>query len=123
MARLQLASIAGLQTFHLRGRWLEPHLASVFSALPDSVREARFVSLGANEASGEEGRHKFREFALAFWGELSRRTRMTFVLDLGIPKRKLTEEAFGLLKDKAEKDLAMLALQGRLLIDDSLKER
>ena len=86
---LQLASMCGLETFHLRGRRLEPHLASVFAALPESVCEARFVIVGVSHEHGEGYRNRFHDFAEAFTGELARRTQMTFVLDLGVAKQKL----------------------------------
>ncbi|KAI1782846.1 hypothetical protein LXA43DRAFT_1068227 [Ganoderma leucocontextum] len=126
LARLQLASVRGLQTFHLRGRFLEPHIANVFAALPDTVCEARFVAVGISyfrlTHGGKEPRNKFREFAQTFSPVLRGRTRMTFVLDLGVAKRKLPEEQFGVIKDRAEKGLLFLKQQGRLLIDDYPKE-
>lgn len=69
-----------------------------------------------------ENANSFREFALAFSYELNRRTQMTFVLDLGVAKKKLPGGEFGVLKDRAEEGLLELAAQGRLLIDDSLKD-
>lgn len=47
-----------------------------------------------------ENANSFREFALAFSYELNRRTQMTFVLDLGVAKKKLPEGEFGVLKDR-----------------------
>ncbi|KAM5540160.1 hypothetical protein V8D89_006300 [Ganoderma adspersum] len=125
--RLALASIHGVHAFHLRGRWLEPHMANIFAALPDSVSEARFVAVDFSKVN-EEGTsgNRFREFAQAFAGELARRKQMTFVLDLGVAKAALEEKSFVRLRDGAEQGLSQLASRGRcqwvIEIDESLKD-
>ena len=70
---MQLASMRGLRAFHLRGHVLEPHIGDVFAALPDSVREARFVVVGVSQAYAEGSLNSFHEFASAFKDELARR--------------------------------------------------
>ncbi|PIL34448.1 hypothetical protein GSI_03224 [Ganoderma sinense ZZ0214-1] len=118
---MQLASMRGLETFHLRGHRLEPHLASVFAALPESVREARFVVVGVSRAHGEGFWNRFYDFAQAFACELARRRRMTFVLDLGVVKQKLSGEKFAALRMAAAIGLRSLrsGAPGRVRIGDS----
>ncbi|PIL34447.1 hypothetical protein GSI_03223 [Ganoderma sinense ZZ0214-1] len=116
-----LGSVRGLCTFHLHGRWVEPHLAAVFAALPDTVRDARFVVVGLKGSEGS--RNRFRAFGEAFAPVLRERAQMAFVLDLGVLRRKFPQ-SFAMLKDRAEKGfLGLRSLEeGRLRIDDSPKE-
>ena len=117
---MQLASMRGLRAFHLRGHVLEPHIADVFAALPDSVREARFIVVGVSRAYAEGFLNSFHEFARAFKDELTRRAGMTFVLDLGFARRRLSEERFASLSKRADRDLwkLRLAAPGRVRIDE-----
>ena len=108
LARLQLGSVRGLRTFHLRGRRLEPHLVDVFAALPDTVRDARFVLVGvSSNVTWGMSRNRFRGFAEAFAPALRKpeRARMSFILDLSVAKRKLPEEDFATLRQRAEMGL------------------
>ncbi|KAM5540157.1 hypothetical protein V8D89_006297 [Ganoderma adspersum] len=127
LARLQLGSVSGLHTFHLRGRWLEPHIADVFAGLPDTVRDARFVLIGVSgNATWGVSRNRFRAFAEAFAPVLGKpeRALMSFTLDLGVAKRKLPEENFAVLKQRAETGLLGHGLvgEGRMRIEDSPEE-
>ncbi len=75
------------------------------------------------DTHGVGSRNRFSGFAQAVSSRVLRqRTGMTFVLDLGVAKRKLPAGMFGTLKDGAEKGFLGSAMQGRLRVDDAEKD-